>query len=85
MWHAIMYRKDGTIPYYAPSEFSTVVSGRLEHGAAIPIPAEIKLAVPLGGKTPIYPNQIPIGVYTALFELLIPDSMCIIRFSSCGC
>jgi hypothetical protein len=70
-----VYCKEAALPYYAPSEFSTVVSGCLEHGDAIPIPGEIKLAVPLGGKTPIHPSQIPIGVYTALFELLVPENM----------
>lgn len=75
MCYAIVYRKDTTLAAYSPEDVSDMTISRLQYGHAIPIADQTKLAVSLGAKSPLHPTQLPVSMYTALFELLIPESM----------
>lgn len=50
-------------------------TGRLEYGCAIPVVMEQANAVAAGGKASLLSSQLPITMYSALFQLLVPDDI----------
>lgn len=72
---ALAYSKNPKLLHYAPHEVEDIGKGRLEHSHAIPISFDQKNAVGAGAKAPLYASQLPLAMYTVIFELLIPESM----------
>jgi hypothetical protein len=72
----MVYRKGAKeLAHYTPDEVSLGLGTRLEHGYAISITFDAKPASLLGAKSALHASQLPLAMYSVIYEMFLPEGM----------